>query len=182
MSLVLIPGRILETHYKTTIVMGSFFVTTGGWFAWNLFLDGVYAPNPSGTYAIANTFTHTWGRDATWWSTLFLVLGFLGLMEVGIKVVKRNLRVAGLLHWRPWKKTEAGENAAELEMEIWQELEQDPKMRERLRRMAHDEDFEDDEVLDVEVDDEIAMDVNKGAKTSISEHFGKLKRMIPMRT
>lgn len=161
--------------------MGSFFVTTGGWFAWNGFLDGVYGASPSGPYAIRDTFTHTFGRDATWWGTLFLVLSFLGLMDMVLLVVKRNLRVAGLLNWPPWKRGARPGHACspgDLDTKVWQELEQDPAVREQLRRMARGE--EDDECFEPDVDS--VMDVNAEEKTSISRHFAKLRRMIPIKT
>jgi len=171
---------IFETHYKTSIVMGSFFVTTIGWFAWNGFLDGVYAAKPSGPYAIRDTFTNTFGRDPTWWGTLFLVLGFLGLMDLVVKVAKRNLRVSGLLRWPPWgeksKEDDDGIVADELELEIWQELEQDPVIWEQLKRMARDEEEEDYE------DEEIVLDVGAVPSTSKTNAFvGKILGMIPRR-
>lgn len=155
--------------------MGSFFVTTGGWFAWNGFLDGVFAAKPSGPYAIRDTFTHTFGRDATWWGTLFLVLGFLGIMDISIYLVKRNLRVAGLLRWDPWRKRE--EVAAEhLDLEIWQELEQDPVMFARLKRMAKDENYDDDDDDVLEAEDDSMLDVDMEEKASWKQ---KLRSMIP---
>lgn len=176
---------IFETHYKTTIVMCCFFVTTGGWFAWNGFLDGVYAASPSGPYAIRDTFTHTFGADATWWATLFMTLSFLGLMDIVLLVVKRNLRITGLLSWTPWKRgPRPGDDSSpeELDMRVWQELEQDPVIRERLRRLARDDDDDEDDYLEQDIDDTV-LDVNtEKEKGSILEHFGKLRRMIPIRT
>lgn len=163
--------------------MCCFFVTTGGWFAWNGFLDGAYAPSPSGPYAIRDTFTHTFGLDATWWSTLFMVLAFLGLMDVILMVVKRNLRVAGLLSWTPWKRgPRPGDDSSpeELDMEVWQELEKDPIMRKRLRRLARDED--EDDYLEEDIDDDV-IDVGTGEeKASVFVgYFGKLRSMIPIK-
>ncbi|EMT62005.1 Putative phospholipid-transporting ATPase DNF3 [Fusarium odoratissimum] len=82
---------IFETHYKSTIVMASFFITTVGWFAWLCFLDAAFAGRPSGPYAIRNSFTEAFGADAVWWATLFIVLGLLGLFEIVLKCVKRLL-------------------------------------------------------------------------------------------
>lgn len=146
-------NSMFETHYKSNIVLGSFFVTTIGWFAWNCFLSGVFAASPSGPYAIRDTFIHLWGDDPVWWATMFVVLGILGLIELAGKTVKRNLRVAGLWKLRPWRKDGAAENAEEVDLEVWQEMEQDPVVRERLRRMARDEpEIEDDEEEIIEVD------------------------------
>lgn len=122
--------------------MFSFFLTTWGWFAWLSFLDGVFAGYPSGTYNIRDSFTHRFGRDALWWSTVFIMLGMLGMLELAIKVVKRQLLVAGLWKWPPWGVSRAGENVEEWNLEIWQELEQDPVVWEKLKKMASEDDEE----------------------------------------
>ncbi|KAF5968451.1 ATPase [Fusarium bulbicola] len=136
---------IFETHYKSTIVMVSFFVTTIGWFAWLCFLDAAYAGSPSGPYAIRNSFTELFGDDAVWWSTLFIVLGLLGLFEIVLKCVKRLLLITGLWDWPPWGKSRRGEDIEEWDVELWQELEQDPALRERLKRLARDEQVEEED-------------------------------------
>ncbi|KAF4433703.1 phospholipid-transporting ATPase DNF3 [Fusarium acutatum] len=133
---------IFETHHKSAIVMVSFFVTTIGWFAWLCFLDAAYAGSPSGPYAIRNSFTEVFGADAVWWATLFIVLGLLGLFEIVLKCAKRLLLIAGLWDWPPWGKSRRGENIEEWDVELWQELEQDPALRERLKRLARDEQVE----------------------------------------
>ncbi|KAF5125584.1 putative phospholipid-transporting ATPase DNF3 [Metarhizium anisopliae] len=145
---------IFETHYKSTIVMCSFFITTWGWFAWLSFLDGVYAPGPEGPYLIRHTFTRAFGDDAVWWATVFIVLAFLGLLELVGKTIKRNMLVAGVWHWPPWKRHRLNDNVEEWDLQVWQEMEQDPKVRERLRRLANDEetmeDIEAEDVFNVE--------------------------------
>lgn len=134
--------------------MVSFFVTTWGWFAWLAFLDNVYAAGPDGPYNIRHTFTKHFGRDAVWWSTLFVVLAILGLLELVGKAVKRNMTVWGLWHWPPWRTRRLSDNVEEWDLGIWQELEQEPQMRERLRKLANDEEVEDDldeqDVFDLE--------------------------------
>lgn len=145
---------ILETHHKSAIVVCSFFITTWGWFAWLSFLDGIYAPGPDGPYNIRHTFTQQFGRDAVWWSTVFVVLAFMGVLELAGKTVKRNMLVAGVWHWPPWKMHRLSENVEEWDLQVWQELERDPKVRERLRRLANDEatvqDMEEEDVFDLE--------------------------------
>lgn len=143
---------MFETHYKSGIVMGCFFVTTIGWFAWQCFLSGVYAPAPSGAYDIHDSFIQLWGDDAVWWGTMFVVLGILGLVELAGKTIKRNLRVAGIWKLTPWRKSGLTDNVEELELELWQEMEQDPVIRERLRKLAHGEPEEDMDEDMVEVD------------------------------
>ncbi|KAK4081955.1 hypothetical protein Purlil1_11456 [Purpureocillium lilacinum] len=152
---------IFETHYKATLVMASFFVTTIGWFAWVAFLDGVYGAS-SGPYSIRHTFRNGFGADALWWATVFIVLGFMGLMELCGKAAKRGLLVAGLWRWPPWGKNRLSENVEEWDLELWQEMEQDPTIRARLRLLAQDEESaeentgKDDEDSECEEEDDAA--------------------------
>ncbi|PHH70133.1 hypothetical protein CDD82_7310 [Ophiocordyceps australis] len=130
---------ILETHYKPAIVMGSFFITTWGWFAWLAFLDAVIAASPSGAYAVWHSLSHVWGRDVAWWATLFAVLALLGLVELCGKTVRRQLqlnRAWRLQFWIPWACTDAAGNVEECDVELWQEMEQDPAVRRRLCKLA----------------------------------------------
>ncbi|PTB66999.1 phospholipid-translocating P-type ATPase [Trichoderma citrinoviride] len=125
--------------------LGSLVFTVGvfysGWFAWLAFLDGVYAATPSGDYDIRHTFTRLWGADAVWWSTVFIVLAFMGMMELLFKAAKRAMLVAGLWHWPPWQQRRARlrDNVEEWELELWQEMEQDEAVRRKLARMARDD-------------------------------------------
>jgi phospholipid-translocating ATPase len=81
----------------------------------------------------------TFGRDPIWWLTLVLVFMVLVTLELVYKSVKRNLKVAGV--WLPWKQrgNRLGENGVELDVEVWQEMEQDPIIRARLKRLARGE-------------------------------------------
>lgn len=141
---------IFETHFKSNIVMFSFFLTTWGWFAWLCFLSAVFAPN-LGTYNIRNSFTQLFGDDVLWWATVFIVLGLLGLFEIVIKTVKRYLLMAGLWKWPPWTQSRAGDNIEEWDLELWQELEQNPAVQARLKRMARDEPADEEDDLDLPV-------------------------------
>ncbi|KAF4123912.1 Magnesium-transporting ATPase (P-type) [Geosmithia morbida] len=198
---------IFETHHKTGIVMFSFFLTTIGWWAWSAFLDGVFAASPSGPYAIRGTFTTKYGRNATWWATLFVVLALLGMMDILLKVVRRNVSVLGRAarRWRersrpspsqPWWRSAGGEPSGTgkgsnleddvdeegeektvdvLNIEIWQELEQDPTIFENLKRMARDGDGEDD---DDEHEDGLDVDTEKKSWISVqlARFNGKMRR------
>lgn len=146
---------IFETHYKSAIVITSFFVTTWGWFAWLSFLDVVYASGPEGPYNIRRTFTQHFGRDPRWWSAVFVVLAFLGVLQVAGKTIRRNMLIADAWHWPPWKRRRHSDHLEERDLQVWQELEQNPRVRERLRRLANDEfavqDMEEEDVFDLEV-------------------------------
>ncbi|EMR66572.1 putative phospholipid-transporting atpase 1 protein [Eutypa lata UCREL1] len=145
---------IIETHHKTSVVMGAFLITIAGWFAWQAFLDGSYARQPS-PYAARDGFTVTFGRDPLWWLTALAIVFVLIVIETSYKAIKRRLVVAGF--WRlpravtaPWNRIvnrgqeedfddEGNGNVEEWHLELWQELEKDPVVRERLRRILEDE-------------------------------------------
>ncbi|KAI1433314.1 hypothetical protein GGR50DRAFT_696230 [Xylaria sp. CBS 124048] len=133
---------IMETHYKTSIIIGAFGITTSGWWAWQAFLSGVYTPQPS-PYAGRGAFVNTFGKDALWWSLLVSILFILISLDVGLKIAKRALISHGLWSWPPWRKAadpdENAENCENWDRQLWQELEQDPVVREHFRRVLEDE-------------------------------------------
>ncbi|KAK1625426.1 phospholipid-translocating P-type ATPase [Colletotrichum phormii] len=141
---------ILETHHKSGVVMGCFLLTFSGWWAWQGFLSSIYARAPS-IYAVRDGFSKTFGRDWTWWLTLIVMVTLFILMETIFRTLQRSLILAGLWRW-PWVRKEDDVCADEWRLELWQELEKDPVVRERLRRLASDED-EDEEVEDCEEED-----------------------------
>ncbi|KAI1491977.1 P-type ATPase [Biscogniauxia mediterranea] len=140
---------IIETHNKTAIVMGAFGITFAGWWAWNAFLAGIYTPQPS-PYPARGGFTNAFGKDPIWWLTLIVVVLVLISVEYAYKAIKRNLIVLGLWKWPPWKGRDADDrdHLEEWNLEVWQELEKDPVMRERLRRAGttDERDSDDNEV------------------------------------
>ncbi|KAK6721824.1 hypothetical protein SNK04_000708 [Fusarium graminearum] len=75
-----------------------------------------------------------------------------------LKCVKRLLLMDGLWDWPPWGKSRRGENIEEWDVELWQELEQDPALRARLKRMARDEPVEEEDDVDlaqINIDEEM---------------------------
>lgn len=171
---------IIETHHKTAPILGSFLITTAGWWAWQAFLSASYSPQPS-PYAVRGGLTEGFGRDLSWWTCLVVVLAALVVLEMGFKAVKRQLVVDGALRKRKQKakralaralgvvlcglfygaaagkkKTEVEandihrqeevENEEDLDLELWQELEQDSDVRARLEELCWAE--EGDESVD----------------------------------
>ncbi|KAK4145970.1 uncharacterized protein C8A04DRAFT_10160 [Dichotomopilus funicola] len=149
---------ILDTHYKTNIVLGAFTITVAGWWLWQVFLAGAYSPE-IWPYAVKNAFFTSFGPDAAWWASLFAALGALVSLELAYKAVRRNLVVAGLwrrgwkwTRWETWRAAfvmggprSGGGVAAEegikgsveeWDVELWQVMEQDPATRETLKRMS----------------------------------------------
>ncbi|KAI5370903.1 putative P-type ATPase, HAD superfamily, P-type ATPase, transmembrane domain superfamily [Septoria linicola] len=144
---------VIEAHYKTLIVAGSFLVTVGGWWAWNGFMSAIYGNNLS-PYDVRGGFQYVFGQDPMWWLTLLLAFGLLCTMEWVYAAAKRNLVVARC--WPPWKFTRwhrnRNANAEDLELELWQEMEKDPAIRAQLGRMARGED-EVEEDLELIIDE-----------------------------
>ncbi|KAK4096327.1 phospholipid-translocating P-type ATPase [Parathielavia hyrcaniae] len=148
---------LLDTHYKTDMIIGSFVITVGGWWVWQAFLAGVYAPGVW-PYAVRDGFFSSFGPDPAWWMALVGVLGLLICIELAYKSVKRSLVVAGLwrlgrkwLKWSTWKRAfwsmsgtagnvwiEEGPKGSleEWDVELWQVMEQDPAIRDTLRQMS----------------------------------------------
>ncbi|KAI0161169.1 phospholipid-translocating P-type ATPase [Hypoxylon sp. FL1284] len=138
---------IIETHHKTAIVLGAFGLTIAGWWAWNAFLAGVYAPQPS-PYPARDGFTDTFGQDPLWWLTLVIVVVALIVVEMVYKAAKRRMVIAGLWKWPPWKQNNVDDSLEEWGLEVWQELEKDPVTRERIRRECMEEEEVDDGTRD----------------------------------
>ena len=126
---------ILETHSKTHPVIISFLIEVSGWWAWNAFLASAYSANLS-PYDVKGGFTKTIGRDPDWWLLLILTLAILITIELALKSARRTLALGG--RWPLWKRQQnyGTKNAQELELEVWQEMEQDGGIRERLRAQA----------------------------------------------
>lgn len=137
-------GRIIETHYKSIVVIVSFFITVVGWIApWQSFLAGVYTEQPS-PYDVRGGFFETFGRDPGWWLSMIGMLTVLFILEMGFKMAKRSLLRLGVWRWgRDWwkrgrwwgrKRTDwMDSNLEDWDLELWQEMEQDPNIKEKLR-------------------------------------------------
>ncbi|KAK4138017.1 phospholipid-translocating P-type ATPase [Trichocladium antarcticum] len=147
---------ILDTHYKNSIVVGSFLVTFAGWWLWQVFLAGAYAPGVW-PYAVRGGFFSSFGADPAWWAALFGVLGLLACLELAYRSVKRSLVVAGVwkmgwewLHPATWKTafwSSAGAGTVwtrdatrgsleEWDVALWQVMERDPAINAALRKMS----------------------------------------------
>ena len=137
-------------------MMWGFGVTVVGWWIWQCFLAGVYAPGVW-PYAVRGGFFASFGPDPAWWAALGAVLGLLIAVELAYSAVKRNLIVMGLwkwgwkwLEWSTWKRAFgvstrgpvwSGDGAAQASLEdwdvaLWQAMEKDPEIRETLRKMS----------------------------------------------
>ncbi len=93
-------------------------------------------------YDVLNGFNHGFGRDPVWWLVIIVALGILVAFEVAWKTVRRNVAVSGM--WPLWKRLRRSDTATptataeELDLQVWQEMERDPNVRERLQILAAD--------------------------------------------
>lgn len=84
-------------------------------------------------------FTKSFGGDGIWWLTLIVVVALLVTVELVYRAVKRNMILARMWRWPPWKQSETDKSLEEFHLEMWQELEQDPIIQERLRQILKEE-------------------------------------------
>ncbi|KAF2665435.1 phospholipid-translocating P-type ATPase [Microthyrium microscopicum] len=121
---------IIETHYKTRVVMISFFITVGGWWIWNIFLAKAYNPWPN-PYGVRNGFTESFGRDPYWWLTLILIFGILMVLDYGYKAGKRCFVLEPVLKRLRWNRGAIGDEASQWDVALWQELEREAQRRKK---------------------------------------------------
>ncbi|TKA31062.1 hypothetical protein B0A50_02030 [Salinomyces thailandicus] len=129
---------LIHTHDKTLIVGISFSVVVAGWWAWNAFLSSAYSDNIS-PYDVKGGFTDTFGNDWNWWLTLIAILVLLSVIEIAYHALEHRLISAGA--WplrgkkaRRWMGSSGTTNndAEELGVSVWQEMERDPAFRYRM--------------------------------------------------
>lgn len=89
-------------------------ITIAGWWVWNFFLEAIYPYNPS--LSVKDGFTYHFGANPTWWLTFLAITFALVVLDLSIDAVKK---------W--WWPTS---------VEIWQELEQDERVKEKLREVG----------------------------------------------
>ncbi|KAF3767296.1 hypothetical protein M406DRAFT_89812 [Cryphonectria parasitica EP155] len=138
---------IIETHYKSAVVLTSFSITVAGWWIWQVFLSGIYAKAPS-PYDVRSGFFDTFGRDPGWWLTLIVVLTLLFVLEMGFKMAKRTMVILGLWKWgrgwwKRWHKHNTNwmeEHLEDWDLGLWQEMEQDDNVKKRLADILAAED------------------------------------------
>ncbi|KAF2093445.1 P-type ATPase [Rhizodiscina lignyota] len=141
---------LIETHYKTAVVLISFLITFAGWWAWNIFLACAYDSENRWPYDVRDGFTQHFGKDPSWWLGLILAVALLFIGELAYRQCAKSGKRAltRLLRSRPKRNEEEKDMANELDVKVWQELEKDPVIRERLRQMANQGVTEDDIMVD----------------------------------
>jgi phospholipid-translocating ATPase len=102
-------------HNKSILAVGSLFLSTGGWFLWNIVLAAIYNPSNK-IYRVRDSFFETFGKSGLWWFTLILIISCAIVFEFGVS----SLRAA-------WFPTDA---------DAFQALEQDLDIRKRFEEAA----------------------------------------------
>ena len=97
-------------------------------------------------------FDKGFGKDPVWWLVLILTLAILSAIELTWKPLHRNFDITREWPWWKRQRKDDGKTAEEFDLEVWQELQRRPDVREKLRRLARDED------ADLMVDDVIVED------------------------
>ncbi|CAN8096065.1 unnamed protein product [Discula destructiva] len=79
---------VLELHNKTVVTFVGLLLSTGGWFLWNLILNGVYKQQ-IGPYSVRGAFIHRFGKQPLWWLTLVMVLIMVTVVELAVTALRR---------------------------------------------------------------------------------------------
>ncbi|KAK2625352.1 hypothetical protein QTJ16_005721 [Diplocarpon rosae] len=116
----------LEMHNRTILSFAAWFLGITGWWLWNLALSGIYDPATS-FYGVKHGFVDRFGRSVLWWLTVILSTAAVLLWEVAVE----SCRVA-------WFGDE---------VDVFQELERDPRWRGRFERIARGEECGEEEKL-----------------------------------
>lgn len=106
--------QFLELHNKSITCLIAMILSIGGWCLWNLILSALYSNNV--VYNVRDGVLLRFGRNALWWLTLILIVVACWAFEIGVKC----LRMA----WAPG------------DVEVFQELEKDDGVRQRLEIAA----------------------------------------------
>lgn len=106
--------QFLELHNKSITCFAAMFLSIGGWCLWNLIISAIYPNNV--IYNVRDGVLRRFGRNALWWLTLILIVVACWAFEIGVKC----LRMA----WAPG------------DVDVFQELEKDDGVRERLEIAA----------------------------------------------
>ena len=106
--------QFLELHNKSITCFAAMFLSIGGWCLWNLIIGAIYPNNV--IYNVRDGVLRRFGRNALWWLTLILIVVACWAFEIGVKC----LRMA----WAPG------------DVDVFQELEKDDEVRERLEIAA----------------------------------------------
>ena len=106
--------QFLELHNKSVTCVIAMILSIGGWWLFNLILSAVYAKNV--IYDVRGGLLDRFGRNALWWLTLIVTIIAVWAFEITVRCLKDL-----------W---------AQSDVEVFQELEKDPVIRQRFEEHA----------------------------------------------
>ncbi|KAF2138689.1 uncharacterized protein K452DRAFT_233405 [Aplosporella prunicola CBS 121167] len=115
--LISVKLQLLEMHTKTYTALFSLVLSVGGWFLWNIILAAMYSNNE--IYNVKDGFFDRFGRNASWWLTLIMILASVIVFELGISSLRATFFTT--------------------DVDAFQELEKDPQIRRRFEDASVDE-------------------------------------------
>lgn len=131
-------------------------------------MAGIYAQK-SGPYVVRDSLFEAFGRDPGWWLTLVGVLVLLFVLEMAFKMTKRTMVILGLWRWlgrgwwkrvRRWRRKKQvpdwmDGNLEDWDLGMWQEMEQDGRVRDRLRGILEAEEGDELAAALMDVEEEV---------------------------
>ena len=109
--------QFFELHNKSITCVVAMFLSIGCWFLWNLLLSALYSDNV--IYDVKDGLLGRFGRNALWWLTLILIISSVWAFEIAVRCIKNF--------------------CIESDVEVFQELEKDPAIRQRFEEAANGE-------------------------------------------
>lgn len=109
--------QFVELHNKSITCAVSMFLSIGAWCLWNLIFSYVYTDNV--IYDVKGGLLDRFGRNALWWLTLILIVISVWAFEIAVRCLKSM-----------WMESD---------VEVFQELEKDPLIRQRFEAAANGE-------------------------------------------
>lgn len=120
---------------------GAFVITVGGWWLWNIFLSLAYDPYNRIPFSVRRGFLEHFGKDGSWWCSLIVAVALLAIAELGPPIYRRLVQSQTarryLVRFRLWDALAIDDDA---DVGLWQEMEKDLLIRQRLRELANDDD------------------------------------------
>jgi phospholipid-translocating ATPase len=83
-----IKMQFIEMHNKSIMAGGSFFLSIGAVFLWNIILGGIY-PNDK-IYHVKHAFFSGFGKNPLWWFLLVLSIMCVTMFEMSVTVLRRT--------------------------------------------------------------------------------------------
>jgi phospholipid-translocating ATPase len=107
--------QLIEMHDKSIIAFMAIVLSIGAVFLWNILLACIY-PLKTPIYRVHSSLFKGFGKNPTWWFTLFMIVFCIGILEISVSAFRKR-----------FFPTDA---------DVFQELEHDPKLKERFEEAA----------------------------------------------